>query len=59
MSNMKAIYSDIVEMLEADCSTTFIASNIAHDYDIPLRQAYDLVDEIHVAFELDLQETVD
>jgi hypothetical protein len=58
MSHMKAIYSDIVEMLEADCSTTFIASNIAHDYDIPLRQAYDLVHEIHVAFELDLQENM-
>jgi hypothetical protein len=56
MSHLKTIYSDIVEMLEAECSTTFIASNIARDYDIPIRQAYDLVHEIHVAFEMDLTE---
>lgn len=56
MSHMKAIYSDIVEMLENDCSMTYIASNIAGDYNIPLREAYSLVQEIRVGFELDLQD---
>jgi len=56
---MKAIYSDIFEMLEADCSSVYIASNIARDYNIPLRQAYDLIDEISVSFELDLLENED
>ena len=59
MSYMKAIYSDIVDMLENDCSLTYIASNIASDYDLPIREAYSLVQEVRVGFELDLQETVD
>lgn len=59
MSYMKAIYSDIVDMLENDCSLTYIASNIAGDYDLPIREAYSLVQEVRVGFELDLQETVE
>lgn len=59
MSYMKAIYSDIVDMLEHDCSLTYIASNIAKDYDLPIREAYSIVQEIRVGFELDLEETVE
>lgn len=59
MSYMKAIYSDIVDMLENDCSLTYIASNIASDYDLPIREAYSLVQEVRVGFELDLEETVE
>ena len=46
MSNMKTLFSDISEMLEADCSNIYIAGSIMQDYDLELREAYDLIEEV-------------
>jgi hypothetical protein len=57
MSHMKNLFSDISEMIEADCSNIYIAGSIMQDYGIELRAAYDLIEEVRTL--IGLQEPAD
>jgi hypothetical protein len=57
MSYMKNLFSDISEMVEADCSNIYIAGSIMQDYGLELHAAYNLIEEVRTL--IGLQEVID